>query len=113
MLFSRSSTEEEKNLKNSRRKREANGHIKDETTTKDGETTTKDGGAESSSTEKEVKKKRKKKKIEHLQNIEAVIICQYIVFYFTIEKRKEPRIFELKWLAWLKVSPIPLLKASL
>ncbi|XP_022799340.1 myb-binding protein 1A-like protein [Stylophora pistillata] len=64
--LSRSSTEEEKNLKNSRRKREANGHIKDETTTKDGETTTKDGGAESSSTEKEVKKKRKKKKIEHL-----------------------------------------------
>lgn len=64
--LSRSSTEEEKNLKNSRRKREANGHIKDETTTKDGETTTKDGGAESSSTEKEVKKKRKKKKIEDL-----------------------------------------------
>lgn len=54
--LSRSSSEKETKMNNSRRKREANGHIKDETKTTG-------VGAESSPIGKEGKKKRKKKKI--------------------------------------------------
>ena len=80
MLFPRSSTEEETNLKNSRRKREANGHIKDETTTKD-------GGAESSSTEKEVKKKRKKKKIlRGYRTLRQRLIVNTLYFILRLKK---------------------------
>lgn len=56
MLTFRSSSEKETKMNNSRRKREANGHIKDETKTTG-------VGAESSPIGKEGKKKRKKKKI--------------------------------------------------
>lgn len=56
MLTFRSSSEKETKMNNSRRKREANGHLKDETKTTG-------VGAESSPIGKEGKKKRKKKKI--------------------------------------------------
>ena len=56
MLTFRSSSEKETKMNNSRRKREANGHIKDETKTTGVR-------AESSPIGKEGKKKRKKKKI--------------------------------------------------